>query len=44
MARTAALPLLTAESGLSHYLSEIRKFPMLEPQRGIHARQALARA
>jgi RNA polymerase sigma-32 factor len=32
MARTAALPVLSAESGLSHYLSEIRKFPMLEPQ------------
>jgi RNA polymerase sigma-32 factor len=32
MARTATLPVLTAESGLSHYLSEIRKFPMLEPQ------------
>src|SRR6201997_3174471 len=27
-----ALPLLTAESGLSHYLEEIRRFPMLEPQ------------
>src|SRR5512142_1941107 len=32
MARTTALPVLTAESGLSRYLSEIRKFPMLEPQ------------
>jgi RNA polymerase sigma-32 factor len=32
MARTAALPVLTAESGLSHYLEEIRRFPMLEPQ------------
>jgi RNA polymerase sigma-32 factor len=32
MARTAALPMLSAESGLSHYLAEIRKFPMLEPQ------------
>jgi RNA polymerase sigma-32 factor len=32
MARTAALPLLTAESGLTHYLEEIRRFPMLEPQ------------
>jgi len=32
MARTAALPILTAESGLSHYLEEIRRFPMLEPQ------------
>ena len=32
MARTAALPLLTAEAGLAHYLEEIRRFPMLEPQ------------
>src|SRR5467141_2105224 len=32
MARSAALPILTAESGLSRYLEEIRKFPMLEPQ------------
>src|ERR1700704_6531954 len=32
MARTAALPILSAESGLSRYLEEIRRFPMLEPQ------------
>ncbi len=32
MARTAALPALKAESGLAHYLEEIRRFPMLEPQ------------
>src|ERR1700746_3587471 len=32
MARTAALPILTAERGLSRYLEEIRRFPMLEPQ------------
>src|SRR4026208_1953192 len=32
MARTAALPVLKGESGLSRYLSETRKFPMLEPQ------------
>ena len=32
MARTAALPALKAESGLSHYLEEIRRFPMLEPK------------
>jgi RNA polymerase sigma-32 factor len=32
MARTAAMPALKAESGLSHYLEEIRRFPMLEPQ------------
>jgi len=27
-----AVPILTAESGLSRYLDEIRRFPMLEPQ------------
>ena len=32
MARSAAMPALNAESGLSHYLEEIRRFPMLEPQ------------
>src|SRR5262249_50250338 len=32
MARTAALPALKAESGLSHYLDEIRRVPMLVPQ------------
>jgi RNA polymerase sigma-32 factor len=32
MAQTAALPVITAESGLSRYLDEIRRFPMLEPQ------------
>jgi len=32
MARIAALPALNAESGLSRYLEEIRRFPMLEPQ------------
>jgi RNA polymerase sigma-32 factor len=32
VARTAALPILTAESGLTRYLKEIRRFPMLEPQ------------
>jgi len=32
MARTAALPILTAEPGLTHYIEEIRRFPMLEPQ------------
>jgi RNA polymerase sigma-32 factor len=31
MAHAAALPLLTAESGLARYLEEIRRFPMLEP-------------
>ena len=32
MARAATLPILKTESGLSHYLEEIRRFPMLEPQ------------
>src|SRR6478752_4329970 len=32
MARTATLPVLNGEHGLSRYLAEIRKFPMLEPQ------------
>src|SRR6202049_3700800 len=30
MPRNAALPILTAEPGLTHYLEEIRRFPMLE--------------
>ncbi len=32
MARAAAWPMLTVESGLSRYLSEFKRFPMLEPQ------------
>src|SRR5216117_2892619 len=32
MARTATLPVLNGETGLSRYLAEIRKFPVLEPQ------------
>src|SRR6201984_3266149 len=32
MARTATLPVLNGESGLSRYLAEIRKFPKVEPQ------------
>ncbi|HEY4774278.1 MAG TPA: RNA polymerase sigma factor RpoH [Xanthobacteraceae bacterium] len=32
MARAAILPVLTAEAGLSRYLEEIRRFPMLEPR------------
>src|SRR5690242_1327450 len=32
MARAAAVPVLTAEVGLTHYLEEIRRFPMLERQ------------
>src|ERR1700748_946105 len=31
MARTATLPILNGESGLSRYLAEIKRFPMLEP-------------
>ncbi len=31
MAQSSALPIPTAESGLSRYLDEIRRFPMLEP-------------
>src|SRR3954451_259723 len=32
MGRTATLPVLNGESGLTRYLAEIRTFPMLEPQ------------
>src|SRR5436305_110324 len=32
MARAATLPILTAEGGLTRYLEEIRRFPMLAPQ------------
>lgn len=32
MSTTSALPTLASEGGLSRYLSEIRRFPMLEPQ------------
>src|SRR5438874_12130410 len=32
MAHSATLPVITAENGLSRYLEEIRRFPMLEPQ------------
>jgi len=32
MAHAATLPIISAESGLSRYLEEIRRFPMLEPQ------------
>jgi RNA polymerase sigma-32 factor len=32
MAQATALPILNAESGLTRYLEEIRRFPMLEPQ------------
>jgi RNA polymerase sigma-32 factor len=32
MARTATLPLISAELGLTRYMDEIRRFPMLQPQ------------
>jgi RNA polymerase sigma-32 factor len=32
MARAVTLPIPSAESGLTRYLEEIRRFPMLEPQ------------
>src|SRR6201986_1764374 len=32
MAQTAALPILSGETGLTRYLEEIRRFPLLEPQ------------
>jgi len=32
MAHAATLPVITAENGLSRYLEEIRRFPMLEPE------------
>jgi RNA polymerase sigma-32 factor len=32
MAHAAALPVLTDETGLSRYLTKIRRFPLLEPQ------------
>jgi len=32
MARVASLPIPSVESGLTRYLEEIRRFPMLEPQ------------
>jgi RNA polymerase sigma-32 factor len=32
MSQTAALPILSGETGLTRYLEEIRRFPMLELQ------------
>jgi RNA polymerase sigma-32 factor len=32
MAYSATLPIITAESGLTRYIEDIRRFPMLEPQ------------
>jgi RNA polymerase sigma-32 factor len=40
MARTAALPTFNVESGLSRYMEEIRRIPMLEP----HEEYTLARS
>jgi hypothetical protein len=31
MAGTASVPMLSLDGGLTHYLTEIRKFPMLQP-------------
>jgi RNA polymerase sigma-32 factor len=39
MARNAALPMFTAEPGLTRYLEEIRRFPMLERQEESIARR-----
>ena len=44
MARNAALPILTAKPGLTHYLEEIRRFPILERQEEYMLAEALARA
>ena len=44
MAQAMALPSRTAKSGLSRYLEEIKRFPMLEPQEEFMLRQALAGA
>jgi RNA polymerase sigma-32 factor len=40
VARTTAMPAINAESGLSQYLGEIRRFPILEP----HEESMLARS
>src|ERR1700730_8359732 len=34
MARTATMAILAVESGLTRYFEQIRRFPLLEPQRG----------
>ena len=39
MASTAALPTLTPEPGFTHYLEEIRRFPMLERQEEMLAKR-----
>src|SRR5882672_5525720 len=43
VAQAASLPILTAESGLTRYLEEIRRFDV-GAAGGVHAGQALARA
>ena len=40
----ASLPVMSAEGGLSRYLEEIRKFPMLEPNEEFMLAKTLARA
>ncbi|MCK1521732.1 MULTISPECIES: RNA polymerase sigma factor RpoH [unclassified Bradyrhizobium] len=35
MGSTATVPMLSSEGGLTHYLAEIRKFPMLRPDQEI---------
>src|SRR4051812_11976348 len=35
MGSTATVPMLSPEGGLTHYLAEIRKFPMLRPDQEI---------
>ena len=44
MASSAALPIISGENGLSRYLREIRRFPMLEPQEEYMLAKTLARA
>jgi len=33
MGVTATVPMLSLDAGLTHYLTEIRKFPILRPER-----------
>jgi RNA polymerase sigma-32 factor len=44
MAYAAVLPILTSESGLTRYLKETRRFPLLEQQEEYMHGEALARA
>jgi RNA polymerase sigma-32 factor len=44
MASSATIPMLSVDSGLTHYLAEIRKFPMLKPeQESAYAKPVAAR-